>query len=120
MATAIQHTVVFRLRHLSGSPEEGDFLAAARSLATIPGVEDFHQLRQVSPKSPFTFFFTAQAHREGKRANELSSAEAGSSGTVTIHEASCGPNPTLSLDIAGTLGSEVEQQALAIEGSYHS
>jgi hypothetical protein len=58
MPTAIQHTVVFSLRHLPGSPEEGDFLAAARSLATIPGVEDFRQLRQVSPKSPFTLFFT--------------------------------------------------------------
>ena len=57
-STAIQHTVAFRLRHPAGSAAERDFLAAARALADIPGVEDFQQLRQVSPKSDFTFFFT--------------------------------------------------------------
>jgi hypothetical protein len=56
--TTIQHTVVFRLRHAAGSRGEQDFLAAARELAQIPGVEDFQQLRQVSPKSDFTFWFT--------------------------------------------------------------
>lgn len=54
----IQHTVAFRLRHPTGSAAEGEFLEAARALATIPGVEDFQQLRQVSPKSDFTFFFS--------------------------------------------------------------
>ena len=58
MSTPIQHTVVFRLIHESGSPEEQGFLQAARDLATIPGVQAFDQLRQVSPKSTFTFFFT--------------------------------------------------------------
>ncbi|GAA1430051.1 Dabb family protein [Microlunatus lacustris] len=58
MPTAIQHTVVFSLHHRAGSPEEDEFLAAARSLATIPGVEGFQQYRQVSPKSSFTFFFS--------------------------------------------------------------
>jgi hypothetical protein len=65
-----------------------------------------------------TFFFASQ--EGGMRANEVSSAEPGATGTVTVHEASCGANPTLSIDIAGTLGSEVEQQAMAIEGSYRS
>jgi hypothetical protein len=55
---AIHHTVAFRLRHPSGSPDETAFLDAARALATIPGVEDFRQFRQVSPKSDFTFFFS--------------------------------------------------------------
>lgn len=57
-STPIQHTVAFRLRHPAGSPDEAEFLEAARSLATIPGVEEFQQLRQVSAKSDFTFFFS--------------------------------------------------------------
>ena len=56
--TSIQHTVAFRLRHPAGSAAEREFLATALSLADIPGVQDFQQLRQVSPKSDFTFFFT--------------------------------------------------------------
>jgi hypothetical protein len=65
-----------------------------------------------------TFFF---ASREGgKRANEVSSSEPGATGTVTVNEASCGVNPTLSIDVAGTLGSEVDQPAMAIEGGYRS
>ena len=35
-----------------------DFLAAALALATIPGVERFEQLRQVSPKSDFACSFS--------------------------------------------------------------
>jgi Stress responsive A/B Barrel Domain len=58
VSAPIQHTVAFRLRHPSGSSAETAFLEAARVLATIPGVEDFQQLRQVSPKSDFTFFFS--------------------------------------------------------------
>ena len=55
----IQHTVVFRLEHAASSPEEQDFLAAARSILTaIPGVRDFAVNRQVSPKSSLTFQFT--------------------------------------------------------------
>lgn len=56
----------------------------------------------------------------GERANEVSSAETGASGSVTVNEASCGASPTLSIDVDGTLGSEVQQQAMAIEGSYRS
>ena len=50
----IRHTVTFRLRHEQGSPEEGDFLAAARALAGIPGVEAFEMLRQTSATNDFT------------------------------------------------------------------
>jgi len=56
----IRHTVAFRLKHASGSAEERDFLAAARILAEIPGVEAFEQLRQVSLKNPFAFGFSMQ------------------------------------------------------------
>ena len=53
--TRIRHTVVFRLQHPAGSTAETAFLQAALQLAKIPGVERFECLRQVSPKSPFTF-----------------------------------------------------------------
>ena len=56
----IRHTVVFRLKHAPGSPEESRFLADARRLAAIPGVENFEQLRQVSPKNDFAFGFSME------------------------------------------------------------
>ena len=56
----IRHTVVFTLQHAGGSPAEAEFLAAARALADIPGVERFEQLRQVSPKSEFHFSFSME------------------------------------------------------------
>jgi hypothetical protein len=51
----IRHTVVFRLRHPSGSDEEVSFLSAARSLSKIPGVENFEVLRQIGAKNNFSF-----------------------------------------------------------------
>jgi hypothetical protein len=52
----IRHTVVFRLRHASGSPEEAAFLRTAHEqLAPIPGVERFEVLRQTSDKSDYRF-----------------------------------------------------------------
>jgi hypothetical protein len=55
----IQHTVVFRLRHLPGSPQETAFLEhSARVLASIPGVEGFTVDRQVSAKSEFAWRFS--------------------------------------------------------------
>jgi quinol monooxygenase YgiN len=56
----IRHTVAFRLRHAPGSAEEADFLAAARALADIPGVEAYEQLRQTSAKNDFTFGFSME------------------------------------------------------------
>ena len=53
--TRIRHTVVFELRHTPGSQEEIDFLAAAESLAAIPGVQAFEVLREVSPKNGYRF-----------------------------------------------------------------
>ena len=51
----IRHTVSFSLRHGAGSPEEASFLAAARALAAIEGVEAFELLHQVGAKSTFRF-----------------------------------------------------------------
>ncbi len=56
----IRHTVAFRLRHPPGSPEERDFLDAAMVLATIPGVEKFERLRQVSAKNGYAFGFSME------------------------------------------------------------
>ena len=52
----IRHTVVFRLRHSSGSEPEADFLRAARhQLSPIPGVRRFEVLRQTGGQSAYRF-----------------------------------------------------------------
>ncbi|WP_192356684.1 Dabb family protein [Mesorhizobium mediterraneum] len=56
----IRHTVVFRLKHKESSAEEAKFLADAKILAAIPGVEKFEQLRQVSPKNDYRFGFSME------------------------------------------------------------
>jgi Stress responsive A/B Barrel Domain len=56
----IRHTVAFTPRHDAGSPEEADFLAAGAALASIPGVEAFEVLREVSPKNGFRFGFSME------------------------------------------------------------
>ena len=44
-----------------GSPAEAKFLADADAILTaIPGVEEFEQLRQVSPKNDYTFGFSME------------------------------------------------------------
>lgn len=50
----IRHTVVFRLIHPVGSPEEKAFLDEAQELAKIPTVRHFEKLKQVSKKNGFT------------------------------------------------------------------
>lgn len=56
----IRHTVVFRLRHPAGSAAEARFLADAMVLTTIPGVERFERLNQVSPKNDYRFGFSME------------------------------------------------------------
>ena len=56
----IRHTVVFVLKHPEGSLPEQGFLRDAKVLATIPGVEKFEQLRQVSAKNDFRFGFSME------------------------------------------------------------
>jgi hypothetical protein len=55
VAGRIRHTVAFTLVHENGSAEERDFLEAAERLATIPGVEAFELLAEVSPKNGYRF-----------------------------------------------------------------
>ncbi len=51
----IRHTVAFTLIHPAGSDDESSFLAAAERLASIPGVEVFELLAEVSPKNDYRF-----------------------------------------------------------------
>jgi hypothetical protein len=55
VAGRVRHTVAFTLVHERGSAEERDFLEAAERLATIPGVEAFELLAEVSPKNGYRF-----------------------------------------------------------------
>lgn len=56
----IRHTVAFTLKHAKGSSAEQSFLADAKTLAAIPGVERFEQLRQTSPKNSFDYGFSME------------------------------------------------------------
>ncbi len=62
----IRHTVVFRLKTRRAPPEERDFLAAARALAAIPGVEKFEQLRQVSAQERLRLRLLDGVRRSGR------------------------------------------------------
>jgi heme-degrading monooxygenase HmoA len=55
VANRVRHTVAFTLLHEEESAEERDFLEAAEHLATIPGVEVFELLAEVSPKNGYRF-----------------------------------------------------------------
>jgi hypothetical protein len=69
----IRHTVSFTLAHAEGSPEERDFLDAARALGSIGGVEAFEVLAEVSPKNGFRYGismeFADQAAYDGYNAH---------------------------------------------------
>ena len=56
----IRHTVAFALIHPEGSTRERDFLDAAEGLATVPGVESFQLLSEVSPKNRYTIGISMQ------------------------------------------------------------
>lgn len=51
----IRHSVIFKLKHPKDSKEEALFLERAKKLVSIPGVEKFECLRQISPKNKFDF-----------------------------------------------------------------
>jgi hypothetical protein len=54
-AGRIRHTVAFTLVHAEGSAGERDFLYASERLATVPGVEAFELLAEISPKNGYRF-----------------------------------------------------------------
>ncbi|OOG73822.1 Dabb family protein [Algoriphagus sp. A40] len=51
----IRHSVVFKLIHSSGSPEEREFLDEAVKLKSVPGVMKFEVMKQISSKNPYNF-----------------------------------------------------------------
>lgn len=51
----IKHTVTFKLKYAKGSEEESVFLKATGDLRSIPGVENFKCLRQISAKSHYEY-----------------------------------------------------------------
>jgi Stress responsive A/B Barrel Domain len=55
VAGRIRHTVAFTLVHPEGSAGEEGFLEAAERLASVPGVEAFELLAEVSPKNGYRF-----------------------------------------------------------------
>ena len=59
-ADRIRHSVVFTLVHVEGSDGERDFLAAVAALESIPGVEAFELMREVSPKNDFRYALTME------------------------------------------------------------
>lgn len=69
---AIRHTVSFRLKHPEGSDAETQFLEAAETLGSIPGVEAFEVVREVSPKNDFRFGISMEFADQGayERYNE--------------------------------------------------
>ncbi len=51
----IRHSVIFKLKVPKNSTEEKEFLAAAKKLAAIPGVQNFESLKQTSKKNKFDY-----------------------------------------------------------------
>ena len=56
----IRHTVVFTLKHPTGSGAEKKFLEDALVLTQIPTVQRFERLKQVSAKNGFKFGFSME------------------------------------------------------------
>ncbi len=65
----VRHSVAYRLKHEPGSAEEADFLRANQELVSIPGVEAFELMREVSPKNGYVHALTMEfATREAYEA----------------------------------------------------
>ncbi|WDR03333.1 Dabb family protein [Devosia algicola] len=58
--TRIRHSVVFTLKHAEGSEQERAFIHDASILGQIPGVLEFENLHQVSPKAHYRFGFVME------------------------------------------------------------
>ena len=58
---AIQHMVIFCLKHAKGSAEEAAFLEDGKSiLSSIPVVNNFKVSTQVSPKNDYDYGFSME------------------------------------------------------------
>ena len=60
----IHHAVYFVLRYAEGSEEERIFFSRADALGSIPGVQSFRRVREVSSNNPFHFGLMMQFESE--------------------------------------------------------
>jgi predicted GIY-YIG superfamily endonuclease len=61
MEEKIRHMVIFCLKYEIGSKESNKFLSDGKEiLSKIPGVEEFHVYRQISPKNEYDFGFSME------------------------------------------------------------
>lgn len=67
------------------------------------------------PENAFVVFAADAGTSDG--ANEVSSNEPGTAGTVRVLQASCEPVPTLQVELDATLGSEVDQEPMHVAGT---
>ena len=60
----IRHYVIFKLNYPEDSVAVQNFFNAAKELASIPGVEKFESLRQISKKNNYDFGLSMQFANE--------------------------------------------------------
>ncbi|MBS1610400.1 MAG: Dabb family protein [Bacteroidetes bacterium] len=51
----ITHSVFFKLKYPAASPKTGNFFAAAKELSSIPGVQNFKEVRQTGKKNNYDY-----------------------------------------------------------------
>ena len=51
----IRHSVVLKLKHSKDSPEEKEFLEEAWKLKSIPGVQKFEVMKEISSNNTYEF-----------------------------------------------------------------
>jgi hypothetical protein len=118
-----QHIWLLSPRHVSADGKVlGDPFVSFSGIVDKIGGKTFQlPLDQASDTVPLVLFAAdPDVPATAERANEVSSAEAQASGTVTVTEASCDPTPVLTISADTTLGSEVEQGTLKVSGSFSS
>jgi len=76
--------------------------------------------RRTSPRSSRATATSAPRQSTRGRTANVDRRRPDRSGAVTVNEASCRARPALDVAVDATLGSEVGQPALAIEGRYRS
>ena len=67
----------------------------------------------------FVMFVATEQTTKNAENNEVSSSKKGSEGTLEVGGASCGADPSIDFTVHGTLGSEVDQPPLQIDGEIH-
>jgi hypothetical protein len=93
---------------------EGDATKIARRTYTFP-----NDWNMATAKMPMILFAADPDQQVDGRANEASSQEMDTKGTVQVLEASCDPAPVLRIQVDMTLGSELEGPPVDVRGAAH-